>query len=108
MRGGHISPTPSPGVGTSSTEDIFRNRWRFNLDPLLKLNLVTGVNLSPSVYEAISIGTRKKERNILQSAYNNIAIISIAVTTAPLTITKDFYITIVNLMFWSGDLDCLD
>jgi len=60
------------------------------------------------VWSAIAKGPKKEERNILQAALDDLARNPGASTTASLTVTKELHNTVVNLMFWSGDIDLLN
>ena len=108
FRGGHAAPAPAPGTTPTSTEDYIRKKWRVNLPSLLKFNLVADEGQLPPVYGAIARGTRKEETTVLQAAYDDYSRTTAASTTAPFTFTKEFTSTIVNLVFYAGDLDRLD
>ena len=54
------------------------------------------------------MGPRKEERSILQAAPDDHARTLVSSTSAPLLVFKEILNTVVNLMFWSGDPDCLD
>ena len=83
-------------------------RWGLNLDTLLKYSHVSDFrNLAP-IWFALAKGPRKEERSIIQSTLDEQARSPSAMTSVPLLVTKELHRTIVDLMFWSGDLDRLD
>ena len=106
LRGGHAAP--ALGATPTTTEDYIRKKWRVNLPSLLKFNLVADAGQLPAVYGAIAKGTRKEETTVLQATYNDYSRTTVVSTNAPFTFTKEFTSTIVNLVFYTGDLDCLD
>jgi len=94
----------APGTAVTTVE----KRWSVNLKTLLKLTHCTSVTELAPVWSAIAKGPKKEERNILQAALDDLARNPGASTTASLTVTKELHNTVVNLMFWSGDIDRLD
>ena len=70
--------------------------------------MVPDVASLPPVWEALACGPRKEEQQILQAALNNRAASAGAATQAKLVMTKELHASIVNLVFWSGDLDMRD
>lgn len=108
LRGGHAAPAPAPGTVPTTIEDHIAKKWRVNLPSLLKFNLVADPSQLPAVYGALAKGTRKEETTVLQAAYDDLSRSAQAATNAPYTWTKEFSSTIVNLVFYAGDLDRLD
>ena len=105
LRLGQIPQAPTaPGTAGTTVE----KRWSVNLQRLLKLTHCTSVTELAPVWSAIAKGPKKEERNILQAALDDLARNPGASTTASLTVTKELHNTVVNLMFWSGDINRLD
>ena len=103
MRLSQVVPPTAPSASTTSTR--IEKRRSVNLNTLLLFNLANQVSDLPPIYGAIADGTRKQERATLQAGYNDIARSPGAVTRAPLVITKELATTLLELIFWSGDLD---
>ena len=103
------APAPAANATNSSTSpNTIEKRWAVDLDTLLKLCMVTDVVDLPPVWAALAQGPRKEERQILQAAVNNRAAAAGSATRARMVVTKELHNTIVNLVFWSGDMDMLD
>ena len=108
LRGGHAAPAPAPGTVPTTTEDFIAKKCRVNFQSLLKFNLVGDSSQLPAVYGAIPKGIRKEETTVLQVSYNDHSRKKEASLNAPFTFTKELTSTIVNLVFYAGDLNCLD
>ena len=110
IQGGQGTGTGGATAATGQTTptNSVAKRWAVDLDTLLKLCLVSDVSHLPPVWEALARGPRKEERQILQAALNNQAASAGAATRAKLVVTKELHATVVNLVFWSGDMDMLD
>ena len=91
-----------------SPEGFVQKRWPINLDTLKRINLVTDLVQLPAVWASIAKGPKKEERNILQSAYDELARSHSSLTSCPLVVTKELCNSVVNLSFWAGDPDRLD
>ena len=108
IQGGNTTSNSADATGTGARPNTVAKRWAVDLDTLLKLCMVSSVDDLPPVWAAIAQGPRKEERQILQAAVNNRAASAGSATRARLVITKELHNTIVNLVFWSGDMDMLD
>ena len=108
IQGGTGTTGPSSATGSGSTPTTIEKRWAVDLDTLLKLCMVSSVADLPPVWAALAQGPQKEERQILQAAVNNRAASAGSATRARLVITKELHATIVNLVFWSGDMDMLE
>jgi len=105
LRLGQIPQAPAaPGTAGTTIE----KRWSVNLQTLLKLTHCASVTELAPVWSALAKGPKKEEHNILQASLDDLARNPGASTTASLTVTKELHNTVVNLMFWSGDIDRLD
>jgi len=105
LRHGQI-PQALAAPGTAGT--TVKKRWSVNLQTLLKLTHCTSAMELAPVWSVIAKGPKKEERNIIQAAFDDLARNPGASTTASLTVTKELHNTVVNLMFWSGDIVRLD
>ena len=104
LRISNSSAASVPKSGLNTPE----KRWGLNLDTLLKYCHVSKSEYLAPIWFALAKGPRKEERSIIQSALGEIARSTTAATSVPLLVTKELHSTIVNLMFWPGDLDRLD
>ena len=105
LRLGQIPQAPAaPGTAGTTVE----KRWSVNLQTLLKLTHCASVTELAPVWNALAKGPKKEEQDILQASLDDLARNPGASTTASLTVTKELHNTVVNLMFWSGDIDRLD
>ena len=102
------SMVPAPIAVAGTTESRIEKRWSVNLNTLLLFNLANKASDLPAIYGSIADGTRKQEKATLQAGYNDLARSPGAATTAPLVITKELTSTLLEMIFWSGDLDRLD
>ena len=103
LRVGNSTATSVPRTGLTPEK-----RWGLNLDTVLKYCHVSNVEDLPPFWFALAKGPRKEERSIIQSALDEQARNPMAATSTTLLVTKELHSTIVNLMFWPGDLDRLD
>ena len=75
---------------------------------LMKYTLLVSESEFAPIFQTIVSRSRNMEFAILQSGYDSLAFTAAATTNSPLVTTKYLAIIIVNLILWSGDLDCLD